>query len=150
MRRKGSIYLTLWLNVAINTASYIVEVFFCMFILPATRTSLNDISPNTAYIYPIQNWNMSFKVTYFTSWNRATLKLEEVPERSCMSQWGIACSGAEAEEAHCCLYDFPPSSEETNLPTAMVGRADLSDRTGETGRLGPCYWCWAGWGGFAF
>lgn len=96
--------------------------FLCMFILPATRTSFNDVSPNTAYIYPIQNWNISFKVTYPTLWNHATSKLEEVPERCCVSQWGIACSRAEAEKAHCCLYDFPPSSE-TNLHTALVGRA---------------------------
>lgn len=110
--------------------------FFCVFILPATRTSLHGISPNTAYIYSIQNWNIRFRVTYSTLWNHAMLKLKEVPERSCMSQWGIVCSGPEAEKAHCCLYDFPLSSEETNLPTAMVGRADLSDCTGEMERLG--------------
>lgn len=109
--------------------------FLRTFILPATRTSFNDVSPNTADIYPIQNWNISFKVTYPTLWNQATSKLQEVPERSCVSQWGIACSRAEIEKTHCCLYDFPLSSE--THTRGGEGRASLSDGIRDKGMLGP-------------
>lgn len=116
--------------------------FLSMFILPATRTIFNDVSPNTAYIHPTQNWNISFKVTYPTLWNHTTSKLEEVPERSCVSQWGVASSTAEKEKEHCCLYDFLVSSE-THSPGGE-GRAGLSDDIRDRGMLGPQQWGWAG------
>lgn len=128
---------------------HLAELKFSLFILPATRTLFNDISPNTAYIYPIQNWNISFKVTSPTQWNHATSKREEVSEGSCVSQWDIACNRAEAEKAHCCLCDFPLSSE-TNLCTAWwggQGRAGLWDCIRDRGMLGPPQWGWAGQGG---
>lgn len=47
------------------------------------------------------------------------------------------CSGAESEQANCCLHGFPLSWEETNLSTAMAGRADYPIIFGRQEDEGP-------------